>query len=152
MYTGRLSRAKVTSARSMKFTTCASWAPGVSVAGKICEDMASMSAACASVKNANGTGCAEVAARWAYASASRMAGQCVASQTEPSPATESARKSLRDLLLAMIAPFNQRCCAAASRTSMSGRSQTRRKKQLSDVASNGNIPTLHCQSNRGPVL
>src|SRR5947207_283569 len=107
MYTGRLSRAKVTSARSMKFTTCASWAPGVSVAGKICEDMASMSAACASVKNANGTGCAEVAARWAYASASRMAGQCVASQTEPSPATESARKSLRDLLLAMIAPFNQ---------------------------------------------
>src|SRR3989442_14341384 len=91
----------------MKFTTCASCAPGVSVVGKIWEDMASMSAACASVKKANGTGCAEVAARWAYASASRIAGQFAASQTEPRPATESARKSLRDLLLAMIAPFNQ---------------------------------------------
>src|SRR5204862_7852851 len=89
---------------------CAACEPGVSVAGKICDAIASTSAACASVKNADGTGCAEVAALWAYSSASRMAGQCAASQTEPSPAAESARKPLRDLLVAMVAPFNQSNC------------------------------------------
>src|SRR6185503_6066372 len=91
----------------MKFTMCASCAPGVSVVGKIWDAMASMSAACGLVKNAYTTGWADVAARCAYSSASRMAGQFAASHTEPSPATESARKPLRDLLVAMIAPFNQ---------------------------------------------
>src|SRR5215469_1046681 len=86
---------KVVRPRSMKYSTPASCAPGVSSLGIMREVMASISLASSAPKNSNLVGTADRAAWRACVAAARRAGQCAETQTAESPPAPWARKLRR---------------------------------------------------------
>src|SRR5215469_464718 len=86
---------KVVRPRSMKYSTPASCAPGVSSLGIMREVMASISLASSAPKNANLAGAADCAAWRACVAAARRAGQCAETQRAESPPVPCARKRRR---------------------------------------------------------